>query len=156
MYEVGLAHAVRQDTEILLIRSDDDPISFDVAHINIHRYDRDNLDGTQNQIHQLASDLLRQIEQQKSLKVTRAIDQFDVDAMKYLSEFAVRGPFVGPNPKTRGDELTSISNRLALSHLQRLGVIRFSSMTAEGAPLFALTPFGKAVAQKLGLEVSAA
>lgn len=155
MYEVGLAHAVRQDTEILLIRSDDDPISFDVAHINIHKYDRENLDGTRHQIHQLVSDLLKQIEQQKSLKVTRVVDQFDADAMEYLSEFAVKGPFTGPNPKTMGEELLSISKRLALSQLQRLGVIRCTSMTADRVPIFVLTPFGKAVAQRLDLEISA-
>ena len=89
MYEVGLAHAVRQNAEILLIRSDDDPISFDVAHINIHKYDRENLSGARHQICQLVSDLLKQIEQQKSLKVTRVVDQLDADAVWYLSEFAV-------------------------------------------------------------------
>lgn len=155
MYEVGLAHAVRQNTEILLIRSDDDPISFDVAHINIHKYDCENLDGTRHQIHHLVSDLLKQIEQQKSLKVTRVVDQFDADAMYYLSEFAVKGPFSGPNPKTAGEVLLSISNRLAISRLQRLGVIRCTSMAADRVAIFVLTPFGKAVAQRLDLEVSA-
>lgn len=35
MYEVGLAHAVRQPSEILLVRADDQPINFDLAQINI-------------------------------------------------------------------------------------------------------------------------
>lgn len=153
MYEVGLAHAVRQSTEILLIRSDDERISFDVAHINVHKYDRENLDGARNQIHQLVSDLLIQIDQQKSMKVIRVVDQLDADSMKYLSDFAVKGPFTGPDPKTMGEQLISISNRMALSRLQQLGIIRCTSTTANQVPIFELTLFGKAVAQRLDLEV---
>ncbi len=153
MYEVGLAHAVRQSTEILLIRSDDEPISFDVAQINVHKYDRADLVDARHQIHQLVSDLLIEIDQQKSMKVIRAIDQLDADSMKYLSDFAVQGLFTGPDPKTMGEQLISISNRMALSRLQQLGVIRCISPTTDQVPIFQLTLFGKAVAQRLGLEV---
>ena len=33
MYEVGLAHAARQNTEVLLVRSDTEEINFDLAGI---------------------------------------------------------------------------------------------------------------------------
>jgi hypothetical protein len=155
MYEVGLAHAVRQNKEILLVRSDNDPINFDVAHINIHKYDRDNLDDTRHDIFRLTSDCLKQIEQHKSLMVTRAVDQLDADAMTYLSELAVKGPFTGPSPKTMGEELLAIARRLAIAQLQRLGIIRCISTATDQTPIFDLTPFGKSVAQRLGLSVSA-
>lgn len=153
MYEVGLAHAVRQNTEILLIRSDNELINFDVAHINVHKYDREDLAGARHQIYQLVSEMLAQIEQQKSLMVTRAVDQLDTDTMKYLSEYAASGPFTGPDPKTMGEALLSISNRLALSRLQQLGVIRCAPTTIGPAHIFSLTAFGRAVAQSLGLNV---
>lgn len=43
MYEVGLAHAVRTEPEVLIVRSDDEPLSFDVAGIQVHRYRREDL-----------------------------------------------------------------------------------------------------------------
>ncbi len=156
MYEVGLAHAVRQATEVLLIRSDREPINFDVAQIRVHPYDRDDLEETRRQLAPLLADLLRQVEQEKSLKVQRAIDLLDTDAIRYLSERAVRGPFSGPAPETMGEELVSISNRAALARLQHLGIIRANTAAmGEGktATFFTLTAFGAAVARALGLDV---
>ena len=43
MYEVGLAHAARQNTEVLLVRSDTEEINFDLAGIRVHTYDRTDL-----------------------------------------------------------------------------------------------------------------
>ncbi|MEW6358769.1 MAG: hypothetical protein AB1696_20710 [Planctomycetota bacterium] len=151
MYEVGIAHAVRQTTEILLIRSDDEPINFDVAHIKVHKYYRADLRQTREQICALVKELLRQIEQEKSLKVTRAIDLLDARAMRYLSEFAVKGPFCGPDPKNMGEELVSISNYAALVRLQQLGILRWIRMPSPSGFAFHLTPFGNAVAKRLGL-----
>ena len=156
MYEVGLAHAVRQPSEILLVRADDEPINFDIAQINVHRYRREDLEFAKVQISQLVSDLLRQIQQEKSLKVQRAIDLLDSDAIKYLSEFAVHGPFAGPSPKTMGEALLAISNRAALSRLQQLGIIRAFSMGSRQTNAYSLTHFGLAVVSALGLKVDGA
>ena len=154
MYEVGLAHAVRQSSEILLIRSDDEEINFDIAQINVHRYRRDDLQLTKTQIAQWVADLLRQIRQEKSLKVQKAIELLDSDATKYLSEMAVHGSFTGPSPKTMGEELIAISNRAALSRLQQLGIIRAIPIDDKKAIAFSLTRFGCSVASELGLNVS--
>lgn len=154
MYEVGLAHAIRQPSEILLLRSDDEPISFDIAHISVRRYPRDDLQLARVQISRWIFDLLRQIQQEKSLKVQRTIELLDSDAIKYVSEFAVHGPFTGPNPKTMGEGLIAISNRAALSRLQQLGIIRAIQITGSGQTnAFSLTCFGVAVASALGLKV---
>ncbi len=37
LYEVGLAHAVRLPQEVLLFRSDDRPLMFDMANIRVNR-----------------------------------------------------------------------------------------------------------------------
>lgn len=151
MYEVGLAHAIRQTSEILLVRSDGEPINFDVAHINIRQYDRDDLRAARLAISQFVRDLLRQIQQAKALKVTLAVDMLDASAIRYMSEFATKGPFAGPDPKTMGEELIAISNRAALSRLQQLGIVR-CAMANVAKPIFSLTPFGQAVAKRLRLE----
>jgi hypothetical protein len=151
MYEVGLAQAIRQSSEMLLIRSDDDPINFDVAHINIRKYNRNFLLEARSTICQFVKDLLQQIEQEKGLKVTLAIDMLDVSAIKYIAEFAIKGPFTGPTPKTMGEELIAISNRAALARLQQLGIVRCTTTGTVSEPIFLLTPFGRAVANRLGL-----
>jgi hypothetical protein len=156
MYEVGLAHAVRQASEILLIRSDEDPINFDIAQIHVHRYHREDLSYTRAQLSQLVVDVLKQIEQEKSLKVQRAIDQLDADAFRYLAEFAVHGPFVGPDPQNMGGALLAISNRVALNRLQQLGILRATRAIADERTVFVLTAFGTAVSRALGLKDAAA
>ncbi len=115
MYEVGLAHAVRQSTEILLIRSDDQPINFDIAQINVHRYSLHDLGQTRHQLSRLVADILPQIRQEKALKVQRALDHLDVDTIRYLCDYAIHGPFTGPDPKTMGETLIAIANRAALA-----------------------------------------
>jgi hypothetical protein len=152
MYEIGLAHATRQSTEILLIRSDDEPINFDIAQINIYRYLKHDIDGTRAQLCGLIVDTLRQIKQEKSLKVQRTIDLLDANAIWYLTEYAVRGAFTGPHPKNMGESLLSISNRATLSMLQQLGVIRAIHRPADKQTVFFLTEFGAAVARGIGLD----
>jgi hypothetical protein len=41
MYEVGLAHATRLPEEVILFRSDNDELLFDVANVRINSYDPD-------------------------------------------------------------------------------------------------------------------
>jgi hypothetical protein len=38
MYEVGMAHAIRQPEEVLLFRSNHDEILFDAANVRLNRY----------------------------------------------------------------------------------------------------------------------
>ena len=151
MYEVGLAHAVRQSTEILLIRSDDQPINFDIAQINVHRYSLHDLGQTRHQLSRLVADILPQIRQEKALKVQRALDHLDVDTIRYLCDYAIHGPFTGPDPKTMGETLIAIANRAALARLQQLGIIRASLEIVTGKTSFVLTAFGVAVATRIGV-----
>jgi len=42
MYEVGLATAVRPETDMIIVKSDDEEVSFDLLQIRIHKYPKDN------------------------------------------------------------------------------------------------------------------
>jgi hypothetical protein len=156
MYEVGLAHAVRHPSELCMIRSDSSEINFDVAHINVHRYEKNNLSTSRAQLAKLICGLLDGIELEKSLRVAKAIDSLDADAVMYLKEFAVHGPFLGPNPGTMGQELLAISKRAALARLQQLGIVRATQWVPDSQIAFMITPFGQAVAKNLGINASAA
>jgi hypothetical protein len=149
LYEVGLAHAVRQSTEILLIRSDNEPINFDVAHINIHHYDSTDIKAVRSKIADLTNDLLKQIEQEKSLMVIKAIDRLDTDCIRYIKEFGEHGPFLGPQPKTMGEQLISITNKAALARLQHLGIVKCDVQPGASVHQYRLTDFGMAVAKRL-------
>jgi hypothetical protein len=151
MYEVGLVQAVRQGTEILLIRCDKESINFDVAHMMVHTYDPADLPKTRALIARLVIEQLKQIEQHKSLLVLRAATQFDDLMFHYLRDFASKGSFTGPNPQTMGEELLSITNQAALSRLQQLGIVRVAGTVLDGRVEFAVTPFGRAVARHLGV-----
>ena len=148
MYEVGLAHAVRQSTEIILIRSDDKPVDFDITQIKVHPYPVLDMDGTRAQLSQLIVDVLKQIHQEKSLKVQLTIDLLDADTIRYI-KLAVNGPFTGPEPQTRGDELSAISNRAALARLQQLGIIRATYDNSKAQTKYSLTAFGEAAAKNI-------
>jgi hypothetical protein len=152
MYEVGLAHAIRQATEILLIRSDHVPLNFDIAQIHVHTYDHSDLTHTRQQLASLVPELLKQISVEKSLKVQRAIDQLDADMLYYIKQFAGSNPFLGPAPRTRGEELTAITLKAALSRLQQLGIFRTDYPGGDSPPIFFTTQFGRAVASSLGVK----
>lgn len=150
MYEVGLAHAVRQTTEIVLLRSDAEPINFDLAQINIHKYDKTDLAATRKLITRIVSELINQIKQEKSLKVKKAIEQLDNNAKFYIG-LGLQGEFLGPDPKNMGEALVSISNKFTLSRLQELGIVRANPIP-DAQTAYSLSPFGLAVARGMGIR----
>jgi len=61
MYEIGLAHALRQDSEVLLIRGDEAKLLFDVSTIRIHKYYQSDIVGSRKMIFTLINDALNEI-----------------------------------------------------------------------------------------------
>lgn len=57
MYEIGLAHAMRHPEEMLIIRSDNAPLLFDVANIRIHSYESDRPDEAREHLSRLLQHL---------------------------------------------------------------------------------------------------
>lgn len=152
MYEVGLAHALRQNTEVILVRSDDKLINFDLAGITVHHYPRHSMSEAKNLFAVLVSESIKQTDQTMSLKVQRAIDAMDADCLQYLKEYSSTDAFVGPRPTTMGEELFAISRRLALSRLQNIGIVRCLPNVPQHGTAFTWTEFGRAVLKKLGLR----
>ncbi len=149
MYEVGLAHALRQNTEVILVRSDNKPINFDLAGITVHHYPRHSMSEARKLFAVLVSESIKQTDQTKSLKVQRAIDAMDADCLQYLKEFSSADAFVGPRPTTMGGELIAISKRLALSRLQNIGIVRCLPDIPQHGIAFTWTEFGRAVLKNL-------
>jgi hypothetical protein len=156
MYELGLSHAVRHEPEVVVIRSDDEELNFDVAGIQVHRYRRDDLPASRALVARLLADARAEIDLTKSLLVERAVDTLDSDALKYFSDYAGQ-PFYPRRIVTTGDDVLTIAARAALARLQALGILRAARSTnAERPIIFVWTDFGRAVARRMGIPINAA
>ncbi len=61
-YEIGIAHATRLPEEVLLFRSDDGPLLFDVANIRVNRYDPDvNPTEARDHVRNIVSEAIRRL-----------------------------------------------------------------------------------------------
>lgn len=78
MYEVGVAQAVRLPEEVILFRSDDEELPFDVVNIRVHEYDPDrDPDDAKRKVTEVLRDALVSIDQSKSLSVEAAAQRLD-------------------------------------------------------------------------------
>jgi hypothetical protein len=63
MYEIGLAHAVHTAPEVILFRSDNDRLLFDVTHVRVNSYDPDHDEtGACRKLADAITDALREVE----------------------------------------------------------------------------------------------
>jgi hypothetical protein len=134
LYEVGLAHAVRLPQEVLLFRSDDRQLMFDVANIRVNRYDPDGApDAAKAQVAAAILSGLREVELQRHLAVRRAAQSLDYPGWMLLAE--AQGPDGVRHPirNTVGQVLDAIERANAVARLLDLGALSlaFTRMTPE-------------------------
>lgn len=160
MYEVGLAHATRLPEEVILLRSDDHEISFDVAGVRVHHYDPDD-DPNQARgvLASLLSGALEELDLRRSLSVRRVAEAMDINCWVLLLEAVDLGRVQHPSMATMGQVLTGVDRVRALAKLLDLGVltVSFNRVTLESAQRlrdgdmsvlgeYGITEFGAAVA----------
>jgi len=170
MYEVGLAHAVRLPEEVILFRSDTDPLLFDVANIRVNEYDPD---GSPELAGQKVTDALkaalREVELQKHLAVQRAVASLDYSSCRALLHANAEARLIRhPLTRTVRDVVSNVSRINAIHRLLDLRAISaqyaevtpdtFAQMAdgpAEEIVKYQVTAFGEAViaevARRLGI-----
>jgi hypothetical protein len=126
MYELGIAHALRQPEEVILFRSDKDPLLFDLANVRVNSYDPDGDPAkSRAEVAAAASDALREVDLAKSITVDRAIEVLDdamlVALLDFLSNPAAFQPHVD---RTVGDILGRASRRAAIARLLEVGILK--------------------------------
>lgn len=86
MYEIGLAHSVRLPEEVLIFRSDTDPLLFDVANVRVNFYDPDGdpEDASQRVVDSIVESL-RELDLKRNLAVKSAFGSLDYESWKVLS-----------------------------------------------------------------------
>jgi len=160
MYEVGLAHAVRQPAEVLLFRSDDERLLFDVANVRVNRYDPDSQpDKARELVTGAINEALQEIDLQKSLTVKRLANGIDAVGLEFLVGAGEPGGREYPDVKTVGQAIATSAEVQTIPRLIEQGLVEPRYATPEGEPpplapvrdyarsrvRYHLTPLGHAV-----------
>lgn len=95
MYELGLAHAIRQPEEVVIFRSDSDPLLFDVSGIRVHTYAPDeDPDAALQQVKHTVGEALRTTQLVDRWVIDRGIRALDPMSIALLIRLA-GGPAAG-------------------------------------------------------------
>lgn len=162
LYEVGLAHSVRLPEEIILIRSDSDPLPFDIANVRVHTYSPDSDPvSARDVLSGLMRDALGSVGLRRSIAVARAADSMDLEAWEVLFEAdngdIVHHPTHPDSVKQRG-MLNAMLRAAAIQRLLQIGAIeteyhrlseeffgRQATRPKQELVSYQLTAFGRAI-----------
>lgn len=168
MYEVGLAHAVRPPEEVVLFRSDDMRLDFDIAGVRVHEYHPDeDPEAAQEIVIRTVLESLSAREARRRASVRAAAGQLTTPAVFLLLDVSHRGNFLHPVNRTMGQALASIERSEAIALLLRVGAIRSDILQLtpqvldritsgqDEPPLvtYSLTPFGNELVTYLAVEM---
>ena len=127
MYEVGIAHAVRLPEEVLLFRSDSDPLLFDVANVRVNHYAPDEQpEEAKSLISDSIIGALRELDLRRHLAVARAAESLDFASWWLLTETQSGQGVTHPEMRTMGQALGNASRVAAIGRLLEIGAIRTS------------------------------
>lgn len=167
MYEVGLAHAIRLPEEVILFRSDNDELLFDVANIRVNSYDPDN--DPENAIKMVGTTIveaIKEVDLKKHLSVKAAAESLDYSCWDVLLQAAMNGEINPPPMKTMGQALGNARHISAISRLLELGALKTNYLQitpeilaetkdqpAEKMVKYQLTQFGSALIEHISSEM---
>ena len=152
LYEVGLAHACRLPEEVILLRSDNDQLDFDISGVRVHRYNPDNIEESIESVVNLMLEALKSIDDRKRISVENASRSVDVTMYYLLQESLKNIPH--PSTRTMGEVLSNTERVTAINRL--LGLSMFETVFKECTPelfkgpanevaSYKITHFGRAV-----------
>lgn len=123
-YEIGIAHSMRLPEEVLLFRSDDGSLLFDVASIRVNRYDPDG-DPAKARVHvrDAVSEAIREINLTRSLIVENCACRLDSQAWMALMLAQKDGHLLHPVVRTLGQTISGRAREAAITRLLELGLI---------------------------------
>jgi hypothetical protein len=168
MYEIGLAHAVRQPQEVLLFRSDDDRLLFDITQVRVNRYHPDeDPDAARQQLTATINEAIREIDLTKSLSVQRVVSSLSYWEIETLLSFAQHTELQVPITRTLVDVMAQINRSPAITRLLELGLIETAypnlipaaatypkEKPLSGLFAFRMTQFGKAALEKIVMQMA--
>ena len=144
LYEVGIALACRQPSDVLLVRDDRDHFLFDVSVIPHLTLDFTNLSVA---VQALSEHLQQRVREQRLIadaRVQMAIASLSAEETMLLKQMKDYGPTT-----VWGREVKNLATwyALATSRLLDKGIIRLAGEFADDKPAFTFTPLGCVVHQ---------
>lgn len=125
MYEVGLAHAIRLPEEVILFRSDNDELLFDVANVRVNSYDPDtNPEEARRKVGITIVEAIKEIDLKRNLTVKAAAESLDYTCWDILLAAAAKDGIHPPPMKTMGQALGNARHISAISRLLELGALK--------------------------------
>lgn len=152
MYEIGIAHAARQAEKVLLFRSDDERLLFDLANIRVNSYHPDDeLDKARDLMESAIKSAIAEVNLTKNAVVREIVPQLDDSAIHFLIDVATKGPQPEFPHKTMDDSLSFSRRHTGMLRLLDFGCIsRLSiALTKDGPLQYSITPLGRAVFRRL-------
>lgn len=159
MYELGIAHATRTPEEVVVFRSDDEPLLFDTANIRVNRYtpDTDPV-ASKKQVAKTVLSAIREIDITRNTAVAKAASSLDAISWSVLSN-ATRPQGIQHLPtRTMREALGNAQHNAALLRLLDVGAIEadFKVVTKDNVAevlkqpteelvRYRATPFGQAL-----------
>jgi hypothetical protein len=172
MYEVGIAHTIRLPEEVILFRSDQDDLLFDVANVRVNSYDPDTDPKKAKMLVENAIvEAIKEVDLKKHLSVKAAAESLDFPSWVVLIDAALPDGIKPPVTKTMGDVMATFSRIPAISKLLEMGALttRYLKMTpgilsthageeSEFMLRYKITPFGSAllehITSRMGMDSS--
>jgi hypothetical protein len=172
MYEVGIAHAVRLPEEVLLFRSDNDPLLFDMANVRTNSYSPDDRpEDAKKFLSECIGTALRELDLRRHMAVRQVSESLDIPSWWLLAETQSGKPLPHPQMNTMRQVLGNASRTAAIQRLLELGAIRTSYLsltpeiferikdsTTEDILTYECTDFGRAIfkegIRRMGIQSS--
>lgn len=149
MYEVGIALAARQPSDVLLVRDDNDPLLFDVTVIPHARMNFANVQNATAELTKMLVGRLREQERAKHAKIELAVAGLTAEEMSLIDRF-------GHHPPTRywnytRDGHINFEAQIAIPRLLDKGMIVLRGKFDDGNPCYGWTELGL-VAARIALK----
>jgi hypothetical protein len=125
MYEIGLAHAVRQPEEILLFRSDGDPLLFDTANVRVNQYAPETEPAVAKAaVADAIAEALKEVDLKRGLAVKSAAESLDFPCWIVMHRAFATGGIRHRPDKSIQDYLSNANFHAAISQLLERGILR--------------------------------
>lgn len=165
LYELGLAHACRLPEEVIVLRSDGDPLPFDVTNVRVHSYCPDDDPAhARGLVEDLITNALLSVEYTRSQAVKRTAEILDFESWDALYAIASDGPIGHPGRTDVVEQKIGVLQALAriagIQRLLELGAIStqlqtittdhvggYSRLPRQDLFKYVMTPFGEALLQ---------
>lgn len=148
MYEVGVALACRNSSEVLLIRDDEKEFLFDVSTIPHLKIDFSDSEAAIKTLRSAIAERLMEINLLQDARIRIAVSSLTQDETRILNELVKLPPDRARNFEKQTIGQPSIPDARGLDGLLAKGCIKSVAVNTESRVVFyALTPFGYALAQ---------